>query len=58
MEPGQFQFGAAELREAIEGLKDWAELMHPRSPELHWEDDFDDGLTEDEWYAAYASRVA
>jgi hypothetical protein len=50
-----FQFSATELRDAIEGLRDWAELNRPRSPEQLWEVDFDEGLTEDEWSAVYAS---
>ena len=50
-----FQFSATELRDAIEGLRDWAELKRPRSPEQLWEVDFDEGLTEDEWGAVYAS---
>lgn len=53
-----FQFGAAELREAIEGMRDWSELMRPRSPEIHWEDDFDEALAEQEWEALYGRRVA
>ncbi|HEX2892469.1 MAG TPA: HNH endonuclease signature motif containing protein [Marmoricola sp.] len=53
-----FQFGAAELRQAIEGMRDWSDLMRPRSPEIHWEDDFDEALTEQEWDALYGRRVA
>jgi hypothetical protein len=58
LEPDGFQFGAAEFREAIEGLRDWTELMRPRSPENHWEDDFDEALTEEEWHALYGRRIA
>jgi hypothetical protein len=53
LEPDGFQFGATELREAIDGLRDWDELMRPRSPEQFWESDFDEGLTESEWDAIY-----
>lgn len=49
-----FQFGATEFREAIEGMRDWADLNRLRSPEQFWEHGFDEGLTEDEWVAAYA----
>ena len=58
LEPDGFQFGAAELRQAIEGLRDWSDLVRPRSPEHHWEDDFDEALTEEEWDALYGRRVA
>ena len=58
VEPGSFQFGAAELREAIAGMRDWTDLMRARSPEILWEDDFDEGLTEEEWLAAYCGRAA
>jgi hypothetical protein len=58
LEPDGFQFGAAEFREAVEGLRDWSELMRRRSPETHWEDDFDEALTEEEWDALYGRRVA
>ena len=50
-----FQIGAAELREAVAGLRDWAELMRPRAPEQCWEADFDEGLLEDEWQAVYGA---
>jgi len=53
-----FQFTATEFRHAIEGLRDWAEMMRSRSPELHWEADFDEALTESEWDALYGRRVA
>lgn len=39
-------------------MRDWSDLMRARSPEIHWEDDFDEGLTEEEWLAAYGRRVA
>jgi len=52
------QFTATEFRHAIEGLRDWAEMMRSRSPELHWETDFDEALTESEWDALYGPRVA
>jgi hypothetical protein len=58
LEPDGFQFGAAELREAIDGLRDWSELTRPRSPVDHWEDDFDEGLTESEWDALYGRRAS
>lgn len=51
------QFSAAELRDAIAGLRDWVELTRPRSPEQLWEADFDDGLTEEEWTALYGQVV-
>jgi hypothetical protein len=51
-----FQFSATEIRDAIEGLRDWAELNRPRSAEQHWEDDFDEGLTEEEMRALYGRR--
>jgi hypothetical protein len=57
LEPDVFQFGATEFREAIEGLRDWAELDRLRSPEQFWESGFDDGLTEDEWEAVYAGSA-
>jgi hypothetical protein len=53
-----YQFTATEFREAIEGLRDWAELARRRSPEQLWEADFDEGLTESEWDALYGPRVA
>jgi hypothetical protein len=58
VEPGGLRFGGAELREAIEGMRDWSDLMRPRSPEIHWEDHFDEGLTAEEWDALHRRRVA
>lgn len=58
LEPDLFQFTVTEFREAIEGMRDWAELMRPRSPEIHWEDDFDDAMTDSEWDALYGRRAA
>ncbi len=55
---GGFQFGAAELHEAIAGLRDWSELMRPRSPEQYWEHDVDEALTDGEWSALYGRRVS
>ncbi|WP_457112670.1 HNH endonuclease signature motif containing protein [Marmoricola sp. URHA0025 HA25] len=54
LEADGFQLSATELRDAIVGLRDWAELNRPRSPEQLWEEDFDEGLTEEEWAATYA----
>ena len=39
--------------EQAAGLRDWDELIRPRSPELHWEDDVDDGLSEAEWHSIW-----
>ncbi|HEX7716781.1 MAG TPA: hypothetical protein VF416_05795, partial [Marmoricola sp.] len=58
LEPDGFQFGAAELREAIDGLRDWSDLTRPRSPVDHWEADFDEGLNESEWDALYGRRAS
>jgi len=55
--PDGFQFTATEMRTAIEGMRDWQDLMRRRAPELYWEDDFDDALTEDEWAALYGQPV-
>jgi len=40
------------------GLRDWADRMTPRAPEILWEEDFDAGLTDEEWDALYGRRVA
>jgi hypothetical protein len=53
-----FQLSGTELREAVEGLRDWDDLMRRRAPEIHWEDDFDDGLTESEWAAVWGPQPA
>jgi hypothetical protein len=58
IDPDGFQFGATEFRDAIAGMRDWTELVRPRVPEQHWESDFDEGLTEEEWLATYGRRVA
>ena len=39
-------------------MRDWSDLMRPRSPEMHWEVDLDEALTEAEWDALYGRRVA
>jgi hypothetical protein len=57
-DPDGFQLSATELQSFVRSQREWAELMQPRSPERYWEDDFDDGLTEEEYSAAYAVRVA
>jgi hypothetical protein len=57
-EPDGFQFGAAELRDAIAGMRDWVELVRPRLPEQLWEIELDEGLTDEEWAALYGRRIA
>jgi hypothetical protein len=51
-----FQLSGTELREAVEGLGDWDDLMRRRAPEINWEDDFDEGLTESEWAAVWGRQ--
>jgi hypothetical protein len=58
LEPDGFQFSATELCDAIAGMKEYAELERMPSPELLWEADFDEGLTESEWAAVWGSRPA
>ena len=53
-----FQFGATELRQALEVFQQWSELSRARKPEQYWEADFDDGLTEEEWRAIHIGAVA
>jgi hypothetical protein len=53
-----FQYGADELRSAMAGMQEYDELMRPRSPELFWEEDFDEALSEAEWRAAFWPDVA
>jgi len=55
LEVDGFQMGATELREAVAGLRDWAELMRPRAPEQCWEADFDEALLDEEWLALYGA---
>ena len=53
-----FQFGATELRQAIEVFQQWSELSRTRKPEQYWEADFDEGRTEAERDAVHRRRVA
>jgi hypothetical protein len=58
VDPDGFQFGATELRQALEVFQQWSELDRTRKPEQYWEADFDEGLTEAEWDAVHGRRVA
>lgn len=58
VDPDGFQFGATELRQTLEVFQQWSELSRTRKPELLWEADFDEGLTESEWAAVWGSRPA
>jgi hypothetical protein len=58
VDPDGFQFGATELRQTLEVFQQWSELSRTRKPEVLWEADFDDGLTESEWAAVWGSRPA
>jgi hypothetical protein len=57
-DPDGFQFTATELQTVIRDLRDCAELLRPRSPEQHWEADFDEAFTDEEWAAIYAKASA
>ncbi|HET6167715.1 MAG TPA: HNH endonuclease signature motif containing protein [Marmoricola sp.] len=48
-----FQYGATELRSAMAGMQEYDELMRPRSPELCWEEDFEEALTDAECRAIW-----
>jgi hypothetical protein len=48
-----FQFTATELVEALEDLRHRRACARPRTPELFWEEGFDDALTEQEYDAIH-----
>jgi hypothetical protein len=58
VDPDGFQFGATELRQALEVFQQWSELSRTRKPEVLWEADFDQGLTESEWSAVWGPQPA
>jgi hypothetical protein len=58
VDPDGFQFGTTELRETLEVFQQWSELSRTRKPEVLWEADFDEGLTESESAAVWGSRPA
>jgi hypothetical protein len=55
--PDGFQFWATEIREVVEALRECAFIEDDR-PELAWEADFDEGMTAEQWEAAFGPAAA
>jgi hypothetical protein len=55
--PDGFQFSATEIREVVEALRECAFIEDDR-PELAWEADFDEGMTAEQWEAAFGPAAA
>lgn len=55
---GEFQFSATEMRDAIAGIREYAELERLPSPEVLWEEGCDEALTEEQYAAIHGRRVA
>jgi hypothetical protein len=53
-----FQFSATELRQVIETLREFDALDRVPTAEQLWEEGFDDGLTEEQYAAAYVRSAA